>query len=88
MNGEQATLHKRVDITLPKDTVRLIDRVAKKGDRSRLIDEAVRHYLEVVGMDNLRNKLKAGAMMRAERDLMLTGEWFLLDEETWPKNRR
>ena len=34
-------LHRRINITLPEETVRLIDRVAQKGDRSFLISEAV-----------------------------------------------
>jgi CopG family transcriptional regulator / antitoxin EndoAI len=31
-------MHRRLNITLPEETVRLLDRVAKSGDRSRLID--------------------------------------------------
>src|SRR5262249_30403362 len=35
-------VHRRINITLSEDTLALLDRVASKGDRSRLIDEAVR----------------------------------------------
>jgi len=81
-------MHKRIDVTLPEETVRLIDRVARKGDRSRLINEAVKHYLDGIGRANLRKKLKKGAIARARRDLRLTAEWFPLEEETWPGARR
>src|SRR2546425_124383 len=36
------TMHRRVNITLPEETIRLIDRVAAKGDRSHFIAQAVR----------------------------------------------
>ena len=81
------TMHRRIDVTLPKDTVALIDKVAKKGDRSRLINEAVVHYFEEWGLSNLRKKLKEGAILRAERDLNMTERWFLLDEESWQRGK-
>jgi hypothetical protein len=38
-------MYKRINITLPESTVRLMERVAGKGDRSRLVDEALKQYL-------------------------------------------
>jgi CopG family transcriptional regulator/antitoxin EndoAI len=61
----------------------MIDRVATKGDRSRLIDEAVRHFVRGRRLRDLRARLKEGAQKRAERDLHLAEEWFLLEEEPW-----
>ena len=86
MKKTQTTARQRVNITLPRETLRLLDRVAKKGNRSRLIDQAVRFYIEQVGRDNLRRQLKAGALEHAQRDLELAEEWFALEEEVWPKN--
>ena len=60
-------MHRRINITLPEATVRLIDRVAPKGDRSRLIAEAVSHYVESIGRVQLRKRLKEGAIRRTER---------------------
>jgi CopG family transcriptional regulator/antitoxin EndoAI len=71
----------RINVTLPEETVRLIDRVAEKGNRSRLINEAVKHYIREMGRANLRERLKEGARQRAERDRRLAEEWFLLNEE-------
>jgi CopG family transcriptional regulator/antitoxin EndoAI len=79
---------KRVNITLPKDTISLIDQVAKKGDRSRFLDEAVRFYVKETGRANLRKLLRDGAIQRAERDLNLTREWFHLEYHAWPKGKR
>jgi CopG family transcriptional regulator/antitoxin EndoAI len=79
-------MNKRLNITLPEQTVRLMDRVAGKGQRSRLIDQAVHRYVEQEGRMNLRKLLKEGARARAERDLQLAGEWFAVDEAV-PKTR-
>jgi len=76
-------MHQRVNITLPEDTLRLIDRIATKGDRSRFIDNAIRHYVNSIGRANLRKQLEDGAIARAGRDLHLSDEWFTLEEEVW-----
>jgi CopG family transcriptional regulator/antitoxin EndoAI len=81
-------MNKRLNITLPERTVALMDRVAGKGQRSRLIDQAVHRYVEEAGRANLRKQLREGARVRAERDLQLAGEWFALEEEVQPHARR
>ena len=79
----KGAVHRRINITLPEATIRLIDRIAARGDRSRLIDEAVRHYVQATGRAALRKQLREGAQRRAERDLMFAREWFPLEEEAW-----
>jgi CopG family transcriptional regulator/antitoxin EndoAI len=81
-------MHKRINVTLPESTVRLMERAASKGDRSRLVDQALRQYLRGVTKKSLRERIKEGAIRRSERDLALAEEWALLEEETWPKGRR
>ena len=78
-------MHQRINITLPEETIRLIDRVAGKGDRSRFINEAVKSYIKEVGRANLRKRLKEGAIHEAELDRRLAEEWYTLDEEAWQK---
>ncbi len=78
-------MHQRINITLPEETIRLIDRVAEKGDRSRFINEAVKSYIKEVGRANLRKRLKEGAIHEAELDRGLAEEWYTLDEEAWQK---
>lgn len=73
-------MNKRLNITLPEQTVRLMDRVAGKGQRSRLIAQAVHRYVEQQGRTSLRKRLEEGARARAERDLKLAEEWFQIDE--------
>jgi len=75
-----APLRKRINVTLPVPTVRLLDRVAGRGERSRLIDYAVRSFIDRRGRRNLRKLLREGATERAQRDRVLADEWFRLDD--------
>jgi CopG family transcriptional regulator / antitoxin EndoAI len=83
---------KRINIVLPMETLKVLDRVAPKGNRSRLISEAVMHYVATRAKSNLAERLKQGAVANAQRDLEITQEWFSLDEEAWqqrkPSSRR
>lgn len=74
-------MHRRLNITLPDETVRLIDRVAKKGNRSRLISDAVRRYVAELSRAKLRRRLKEGARRRAARDRELAQDWFVLEDQ-------
>jgi CopG family transcriptional regulator/antitoxin EndoAI len=74
------TMHHRINISLPEETAKLIDRVSARGDRSRLINKAVRRYIGDMGRANLRKLLKEGSLRRAERDRRLAEQWFLLGE--------
>ena len=78
-------MSKRINVILPDETVQVIDRVAERGNRSRFIDEAITHYVSSRGKQNLRERLKQGAIANADRDLAIAQEWFALDEQTWRK---
>lgn len=78
-------MHRRVNITLPEETLALIDRAVPRGDRSHLIDEAVRHFLRTRSRARLRKLLAEGARVRAARDRALAEEWFPIEEEPWTK---
>jgi len=80
-------MHRRINVTLPEETIRLLDRVGPRGNRSRLIDQAVRHYLTAASRRKLREGLKQGAIRRAEQDRRLANEWFSVDEDAWTKTR-
>ena len=78
---------KRINVVLPVETIKVLDRVAPKGNRSRLISEAVLHYVESRAKGNLAERLKAGALANAKRDLEIAQEWFSLDEEAWQRTK-
>ena len=80
-------MQQRINITLPENTVKLLDHVAPRGDRSRFIDRAVRRYVKDISKANLRKSLAEGAKRNAALDLEIAAEWFPLDEEAWQKGQ-
>ena len=60
-----STTYQRVDVTLPKETVRLLEKIAKRGDRSRLVDQAIRYFAKEMSRANLKKQLKEGEMVNA-----------------------
>lgn len=74
-------MHRRINVTLPEETIKLMERVSRKGSRSRLVDLAIKRYVAEAGRANLRKKLKEGALRRASRDRQLAEEWFLLEDQ-------
>jgi len=74
-------MNKRLNITLPEETVRLMDRVAGRGRRSSLIDRAVRRYVKEETRANVRKQLAASYKANAELDLQLAADWFPLEEQ-------
>jgi CopG family transcriptional regulator/antitoxin EndoAI len=78
-------MSKRINVMLPELTVKVLDRVAPKGDRSRFISEAVLHYVQTQSKANLRERLKQGALANAKLDLEIAKEWFPVEQEAWQK---
>jgi CopG family transcriptional regulator/antitoxin EndoAI len=78
-------MNKRVNIMLPETTLKVLDRVAGKGDRSRFISEAVLYYVHSRSASNLRGRLKQGALANATLNLEIAEEWFPVEQEAWQK---
>ena len=77
--NQSATMYERVNITLPKGTLQLIDRVTRKKGRSGFVDRAVRFYVVEAAKGNLEKQLRAGAKARAKRDSAIAEAWFPLE---------
>ena len=69
-------------------TIKLIDQVTSRGDRSQFINEAVQYYITQKALVNFREQLKEGAIHRAKRDLELAREWVDLEKEVCQKNEK
>src|SRR5258708_7635409 len=76
-------MNKRINVILPAATVTVLDKVAAKGNRSALIDRAIRYYIRTRSQQNLHERLKQEALANANRDLEMAAEWFPLEEEAW-----
>ena len=78
-----------VNIQIPDDMVQMLDELSERGDspeerlyqRSTLITVALQHYSQFLQKSELRERIKAGAIHRADRDRPLSEEWFSLEDE-------
>ena len=89
-----------VNIQLPDNIVLILDELSENGDssedklsqRSTLITVALQHYSHFLQKNELRDRIRAGAIHHAERDRQISEEWFALEEEvyqeTWKSIRR
>lgn len=77
------TVHKRVNITLPEETLRMIQRVAGDGNRSQFLNAAAQYYVREKSRASLRKRMIEGYKKQAEFDKVLAEEWFPVEEETW-----
>ena len=73
-------MNRRLSITLPEKTVRMLDRAVPRGQRSKLIDEAVTRFVKEQWRANLRRQLALGATARSERDRQMAEKWFVLPD--------
>ena len=73
-------VRKRINITLPKDTVEMIDKIIEKGERSRLMDKAVRYFIDDFRNRKIKEGLKDAGLSRGKRDLILSREWYKLKD--------
>lgn len=70
----------RINVILPTQTIRVLDRIAPKGNRSSLIDTAIRYYVTNQAKNNLAKRVQEGAQANAQRDLDLAQDWFALED--------
>lgn len=80
MNSQTQQRGQRVNIILPQETLDLLDAVSKKGERSRVIDVAVRDYVSREGKLRVRKLLALGARVRNSRDLDIVRQWGMLKD--------
>lgn len=75
---------KRVNITLPPETLELIDQVSK-DNRSEFINRAVRLYVNRLERARLKQRLKETYLERAKEDLAIAQQWEPIERELWKK---
>ncbi|MDZ3836466.1 MAG: hypothetical protein U0S49_03725 [Rhodospirillales bacterium] len=61
-------MHRGVSVTLPEETVRLLNRLGERGEWASIIDLAVRRYAEHAGPAEVRRRLLAGTGTHPRRD--------------------
>ncbi|OGF57348.1 MAG: hypothetical protein A2Z21_02370 [Candidatus Fraserbacteria bacterium RBG_16_55_9] len=73
---------KRINITLPPETVELLDRIAPEN-RSEFINQAVRMHSQRLFKARIRQQLKHAYAERAKEDFALAQEWEPIERELW-----
>ena len=73
---------KRINITLPPETLELIDQVAPES-RSEFINQAVRMYSRRLLRARVQQRLKQAYQERIAEDLAIAQEWEPLERELW-----
>ena len=76
---------KRINIVLPEATIRTIDRMAVPGERSRFIDQAVRHYVANQSAEALRARLEQATVRDRDLDREIAADWLAVDREIWQR---
>jgi CopG family transcriptional regulator / antitoxin EndoAI len=77
-------MHRGISVTLPEETVRLLNRVADRGEWTAIIDLAVRRYVEHAGPADLRRRLRGEPVGAHPRHGLDTAEaWSGLDDDAW-----
>jgi CopG family transcriptional regulator / antitoxin EndoAI len=76
-------MSKRINIVLPEATIQTIDRLAKPGQRSRFINQAVQHFVANRSVEALRRQLEHAAVRDQDLDREVAADWFAVDRQTW-----
>ena len=79
MSAPSTQIYKRVNITLPAQTLTRLRHASQERNRSRFIAEAIEFYLKEKQRALVRVFLRDGARKRADRDRGLAEEWFAFD---------
>jgi len=66
--------HKRINISIPAETLQLLDEIAPPKKRSQFIAEAITQYASEIKRLQLREQLKAGYLANAESDRQIAEE--------------
>jgi len=76
-------MNQRINIVLPEATIRTIDRLARPGQRSRFINQAVQHYVAENKAASLRARLEETAVRDRDLDREIMQDWLEIDREQW-----
>lgn len=73
----------RINVTLPKDLIELLNKIAGPRARSRLISKSLREYIRVMQKVELEKQLEEGYRASAKENIALAYEFEAVDLEGW-----
>jgi metal-responsive CopG/Arc/MetJ family transcriptional regulator len=72
-----------MNITVPEDLARQVEKLVGPKKRSRFISEALKHRIEEIQHEKLQKTLEDGYKARKEESQTLTNEFEPIDLEGW-----
>ena len=78
--------HKRINVSIPIETLQLLDEIAPPRKRSQFIAEAITQYVSEIKRLQLREQLRVGYLANAESDRQIAEEWFPIEQEVYEKH--
>lgn len=81
-------ISKRIGIVLPETTIRLLEKVAKPGQRSSFIDQAVRHFAANRSAEAIRTQLERAAIRDQDLDREVAADWSAADARKFGRPAR
>jgi metal-responsive CopG/Arc/MetJ family transcriptional regulator len=76
-------MRKRLNIVLPETTIKGIDRMARRGQRSEFINQAVKHFISHHSAEALRTQLESAVVRDRDLNREISTDWVGVDEEAW-----
>jgi hypothetical protein len=76
-------MHRGVSVTLPEETVRLLNRLGERGEWATIIDLAVRRYAEHAGPAEVRRRLLVAGGTHPRGGAQARDGWSGADDEAW-----
>jgi hypothetical protein len=73
----------RLNITLPKDLMSALNRLAGRGQRNRFIIDSLQERLERLEKIELENRLAEGYQAAAREGVVITKDFESVDLEGW-----
>ena len=75
----------KVTLTMPRDLMKEVRKLAPPRAQSKYIADAVRYFIEEQKSQALRERLIAGYVANAEADAALAAEWEATDIVDWER---
>lgn len=75
----------KVTLTMPRDLMQEVRKLAPPRGQSKFVAKAVRYFIEKQEQQALRERLIAGYTANADFDAALAAEWEPLENEAWDK---
>ncbi len=76
-------MNKRINVVLSEATVQSIDRIARPGQRSKFIEQAVHHFVSHRSSEAVRIRLEQTTVRDRDIDREVASDWVAVDNEAW-----